>query len=173
MIRAIVATDERLGIGLDNKMPWPYNKADMRWFRKNTDGGVIVMGRKTWESIGSKNLPNRINVVVTTSDISDDIPWNHSAERRVRPHWLMNGDMGEILGDLERMYADRQIWVIGGANIFRQALPYCKQLYLTTIPGKYNCDVFLDKKQVLEYNGLIEQYHEPDSTRFEVIGKSK
>jgi dihydrofolate reductase len=79
----------------------------------------------------------------------------------------MEGDMGIILEDLQRMYADRTVWVIGGANIFRQALPFVEKLYLTTIPGKYECDVFLNKKEVDDFSKVL--YNQTiDDTRFEI-----
>mgnify|MGYP000878046170 CR=1 FL=1 len=170
MINAIVAVDERLGIGQNNDMPWPRNKADMKWFRSNTSGGTVIMGRRTWESIGEKNLPNRINVVVTNSDISDDIPRSGSMEQKIRPHWIVEGDVKTILEDFENMYSDRPVWVIGGANIFRQALPFVQKLYITTIPGKYNCDVFLDKKQIDSFN-VVEYNQVIDDTIFEIRTK--
>ena len=169
-INAIVAVDDRLGIGANNTIPWPHNKADMKWFRSNTDGGTVLMGRRTWESIGSKNLPNRINVVVTSNELPDPVPrgvLTGSAERHVRPHWVMEGEMSIILEDLQRMYADRTVWVLGGANIFRQALPFVEKLYLTTIPGKYDCDVFLNKKEVDDFSKVL--YNQTiDDTRFEI-----
>lgn len=168
MINAIVAVDEQLGIGANNTMPWPKNKADMKWFRDNTYNGVVVMGRRTWESIGKKNLPNRINVVITTNDISNPIPHNSEEEQ---PHWMVHGNIEIILRDLERMYPNKTIWVIGGANIFQQAMPFVEKLFITTIKGDYNCDVFLDKKSIDGFNEVIYNEFFDDNTQFEIRGR--
>jgi len=66
-INAILAHDEYYGIGKEGKLPWKHSPADMKWFRDCTKGHVVIMGRKTWESIRSTNLPGRINIVVTGS----------------------------------------------------------------------------------------------------------
>jgi dihydrofolate reductase len=62
----IAAIAEHGGIGINGALPW-HIKADMKYFRELTEHHIVIMGRKTWESIGSKPLPNRLNVVVTSS----------------------------------------------------------------------------------------------------------
>ena len=168
-LNAIVAVDGRLGIGANNEMPWPRNRADMRWFREHTEGGVVVMGRRTWESIGSKNLPNRINAVVTSGEMSNPVPRGDDTVER--PHWILAGDMKDVLWDLERMYFGKNIWVIGGGEVYRQALQYVDNLYLTTIPGKFDCDVFLDKREVDKFRHVIYKDIADDGTTFEIRGK--
>lgn len=170
MINAIVAVDERYGIGANNDMPWPRHKGDMKWFREHTMGGVILMGRRTWQSIGAKPLPGRINAVITKNEMlvaaAPGTP--HGPERTVRPHWVMEGDIKDVLWELEKMYAQKNIWVIGGADVYRQALPHVDNLYLTTIPGKYECDVFLNKRQIEAFNHSIFDDRGPDGTRYEI-----
>lgn len=129
-VNAILAMDLNMGIGFEGDMPWPHNKKDMKWFSDNTKGHVVVMGRKTWESLGCKKLPNRINIVVTNQNIEG-------------PDDVMYGGMAGILEILSHKYPDLHIWVIGGANIYRQALPYCDKLYVTRIKKTYRCDTFM------------------------------
>ena len=129
-INAIFACDEQYGIGYKNDLPWPKNAADMLWFKNNTSGGVVVMGRKTWESLGCKKLPNRHNVVISNKNISG-------------PDEVVSGDIGDILKGLEKKFHDLKIWVIGGADIYRQSLPYCNSLYLTKFKETYDCDTFI------------------------------
>ena len=174
MINAIVAVDERYGIGSNNEMPWPRHKGDMKWFREHTDNGVVLMGRRTWESIGSKPLPNRINAVVTKNELllARGPAESYASNPITRPHWVMEGDMKDVLWDLEKMYAQKNVWVIGGAEIYRQALPYVDNLYLTTIPGKYDCDVFLNKKQVEAFDHVIFDDTAPDGTRYQIRSRS-
>ena len=130
-INAILAMDDNMGIGFENDLPWPRMSKDMKWFRDCTTGHVIVMGRNTWESFGSKPLPNRINVVVTNRKVEGN------------PDRIERGEMVEILATLAVKYPDLHIFVIGGADIYNQALPYCDKLYITRIKGAYKCDTFM------------------------------
>ena len=63
MIKAILACDEDWGIGKDGELPWPHNSADLKWFKENTTGGVVVMGKSTWDSLPFKPLPKRENII--------------------------------------------------------------------------------------------------------------
>lgn len=147
-VNAILAMDLNKGIGYEGDMPWPHNKKDMRWFSDNTKGHVVVMGRKTWESLGCQKLPFRINVVVTNGDIKGD------------PDIVINGNMDEILETLIAKYPALKIWVIGGANIYRQALPYCDKLYITMIKNAYKCDTFMYEQ---DFEGFdVTQYIDDD-----------
>src|SRR6056300_500811 len=102
MIRAILACDDNWGIGKDGGLPWPHNPADLKWFKQCTDGGVVVMGRKTWESLPRKPLPNRENVVITRrDDIEADVVV----------------DMDSALKILPQMNFTNDVWIIGGAQI--------------------------------------------------------
>ena len=130
-INAILAMDDNMGIGYDNGLPWPHSKKDMKWFRDCTSGHLVIMGRNTWESFGNKKLPNRINVVVTNREVEGN------------PDRVEKGEMVEIISTLVCKYPDLHIFVIGGANIYRQALPFCDKLYVTQIRGAYKCDTFM------------------------------
>ena len=68
MIKAILACDEDWGIGKDGELPWPHNSADLKWFKEITTGGVVVMGKSTWDSLPFKPLPKRENIIVTRSN---------------------------------------------------------------------------------------------------------
>jgi dihydrofolate reductase len=121
--KAIVAMSLNRAIGKDNKLPWHLPK-DLKWFKKLTTGNVIIMGRKTWESIG-KPLPNRESIVVSRTDIPD--------VRTVR-------NLSEINPNAD----SREYFIIGGAQLFREALPLCSDLYLTLVKREVAGDVFLD-----------------------------
>lgn len=131
-INAIFARDANGGIGKNNDLPWPRNDADMKWFRENTLGHVVVMGRKTWESLGSKKLPKRINYVITNSNVEGS------------PDGIYQGDIGNILNEIEKKHAGLKVWVIGGANIYKQSMSYCNYLYLTEFKKSFDCDTYLD-----------------------------
>lgn len=131
MIRAILACDDDWGIGKDGDLPWPHNPADLKWFKENTLGGVVVMGGVTWRSLPRKPLPGRENVVITRRD---DIP----AEVVV--------DMKSFLKILPQMQAQgKEIWIIGGAFIVNSLLPYIDEIWLSRIKGTYDCDTFLPR----------------------------
>ena len=147
-VNAILAMDDNLGIGFNNDLPWPRMKKDMKWFRECTSGHVIVMGRNTWESFGCKPLPNRTNIVISSSKPEGD------------PDVWYAGDMKMILEELQEDYPDLHIFVIGGANIYRQALPYCDKLYVTNIKGVYKCDTFMYN---VDFNGFdVREYIDAD-----------
>jgi dihydrofolate reductase len=141
-VNAILAHDDRWGIGKDNGLPWPRNAADMKWFRECTIGHVVVMGRKTWESIGSKPLPKRVNVVVSSRR---DFP--HPKDGG--PDHVLSSAKGVVgLGVgirtlMSDLYPGLKVWIIGGADIYEQTLPTCDNIYLTHIPGDYECDTFV------------------------------
>lgn len=138
VVNAILAMDDRYGIGKDGKLPWPHNPADMKWFRDSTKKGIVVMGRKTWESIGAKKLPDRINIVVSSSNVEGE------------PDGKYAGDIYALIKALKIEYPNRKIWIIGGANIYEQALPFCDNIHLTHIPGDYDCDAFVPMNRFLD-----------------------
>jgi dihydrofolate reductase len=109
-------------IGKDNKLPW-HLPEDLRWFKKLTTGNVIIMGRKTWESIGIP-LPNRESIVVTRAQIP--------GVRTVRS-----------LAEIDPTGDTREYYVIGGAQLFAEALSFCSDVYLTLIKRDVEGDVFL------------------------------
>lgn len=135
-VNAIVACDINWGIGKGNELPWPRSDVDMKWFRSHTKGQIVVMGRKTWESLGSKPLPKRINIVVTTQDLmSND----------VKPTATWTGDISACIKYLSNTYRGLDIWIMGGGDIYRQSIPLCDNVYLTRFHGEYECDTWLDR----------------------------
>ncbi len=127
MISIIVAMDRNHVIGLNNDLPW-YLPADLRYFKEKTTGNTIIMGRKTFESIG-RPLPNRRNVVITRSDL--DFP-----------------DGVEVIHDLETIkewnerHPDKNFFIIGGGNIYRQAISFADRLYITWIDEEFTGDTY-------------------------------
>jgi dihydrofolate reductase len=130
-LRAIAAMSRNRVIGKDGRLPW-HIPEDFRWFKKTTLGQTVLMGRKTYESMG-RPLPNRRNVVVTRGA---EIPGV------------------EIVRDLAEFRADDypgDVWVIGGAEIYRQMLPRCESIYLSIIPREVEGDAFFP-----EFEGEFE-----------------
>ena len=113
-MKAIAAMSLNRVIGVGNKIPW-HLPEDFKWFKATTTGHVIVMGRKTFESIG-KPLPNRTTIVLSRS------AWSHPGVQTVRS-----------LDELSGIVADRQTFICGGAQIYEQALPLCSDLFITLV----------------------------------------
>lgn len=136
MINAILACDDTLGIGLNNSLPWPKNDADMQWFKQKTTGGIIVMGRTTWDSLG-RRLPNRVNVVIT-----------RSPQLPIKPDLTLTNPESpeEVIQLLEGMNSDREIWIIGGKQIYEWFRHYLDRIYLTRVPGFFNCDTYMGEE---------------------------
>jgi dihydrofolate reductase len=124
--KAIAAMSLNRVIGAGNKIPW-HLPEDFKWFKKMTTGQVIVMGRKTYESIG-RPLPNRTTIVLTRS------PLNIPGVRIV-------GDLKQV-DSLRDEWLGREIFVCGGAQIYEQALPLCSDLYLTLVKRNVEGDAF-------------------------------
>lgn len=123
-IAQIVAISRNYAIGKDNQLPW-HLPADLQHFKNLTQGGIVIMGRKTFDSIG-KPLPNRISIVITQnvdyqSDF-DNVYIVHSLDSAIE---LGKGLAGEKGLDT--------LWVIGGEQIFRQALLITQRLEVTHI----------------------------------------
>ncbi len=120
---AIAAMAENRVIGAGNRIPW-HLPEDFKWFKATTLGGTLVMGRKTYESIG-RPLPGRTTVVLSRRGIVDE---------RV----LAASDLEAIPG----MPLPTPVFVCGGAEIYRQALPRCRTLLLTRVHGTPEGDAF-------------------------------
>ena len=157
-INAIVACDEEWGIGKDNSMPWPHNKQDMKWFKENTKNHVVLMGSNTWESLPSKPLPDRINIVCTTKELGEPTVST----------WT--GDISTGIEYFKSLYKGRKLWIIGGANLYKQAIPLCDHIYLTRIKGVYGCNTFLDKSMLEPFNHKLSSFAIADC-EFQVWGK--
>lgn len=137
MICCIVAMDEQGGIGLNGTLPW-HIKEDLTHFKNMTLGHTILMGKKTFLSIG-KALPKRKNLVVT----------HH-------PELLKDVQDVEIIEDLQvfletHVDTSELIYVIGGANVYAQALPYAKYLAISHIKGTFTCDTFFPHFEKNDY----------------------
>lgn len=125
-ITIIVAASENGCIGKDNKIPWHFTE-DMKWFKKNTINHPVIMGRKTFDSLG-KPLPNRMNCVLTKQKISHDGVFFYNY-------------IDECLNHLHRLFKN-QCFIIGGSNIYEMFLPIANEILLTRIPGNYDGDTF-------------------------------
>lgn len=137
MIRAILACDDDWGIGKDGDLPWPHNPADLNWFKENTMGGVVVMGKTTWNSLPKKPLPGRNNVIVTSED-----------RREAGPFHFMTFETAR--GSLPQMNHLQNVWIIGGAQLVHGMIDLVDEIWLSRISGTYECDTFLPRTLIEE-----------------------
>lgn len=127
-MNVIVSADENWGIGSNNQL-LVHIPDDMRFFREMTTGKVVVMGRKTRESLPNGTLENRVNIVLT-----HDL--NYKAENAVLVHSL-----DELHQKLEQ-YDTNDVFVIGGSSVYRQLLDECDTAHVTKIDFAYSADAY-------------------------------
>ena len=139
-MKAIAAMARNRVIGLNGGIPW-HLPEDFRWFKRATLGGVVVMGRKTFQSLG-KPLPGRRNVVVSSCFEAPGV---------------------EVIPSVERLnsepYAPAPVWIIGGAQIYEQALPKCTDLYLSVVDAEPLGDTFFPKfEHLFRFESVVEKH---------------
>ena len=161
MISAIVAIDNKWGIGFNGELLESV-PADLKYFKELTSGNAVIMGRKTWDSLPHKPLPNRINVIITSQRfeiVNSEVIYS-SLEDAI--------DMFEY--DNENNY-----FIIGGGQMYEKLLPYCDKVYVTKIFTDHdNIDTYfpnLDEASnweghptspIEEYNNLTYQFWQYD-----------
>lgn len=129
-MKMIVAVDNKWGIGCNNCLLISIPK-DMQYFKEHTLDKVVVMGRKTFESMpGSKGLPKRINIVLTTNK-------NYEADQCIVVH-----SEEEMFDEIARYNPD-DVYLIGGASMYNKYYKHCDRLYITKIDADLNADTFI------------------------------
>ncbi|GAA3925480.1 dihydrofolate reductase [Hymenobacter algoricola] len=147
MIAIVVATAQNGVIGRDNQLIW-HLPADLKHFKQLTTGHPIVMGRRTFDAIG-RPLPNRINIVVTRQ--ADWAAPGCEVAYSVPVALELAATFGE------------DIFVIGGGEIYRQALPAADVVYLTEVHHDFEGDATFPELSPLEWREENRERHEPDA----------
>lgn len=147
----IVAAAENRAIGLDGGMPW-HISADLKYFKRVTMGRPVIMGRKTYESIGGA-LPGRANIVITrNADYRlDDADVVHDVAAAIRK--------ARVIAEIDG--AD-EVFVIGGAEIYTQALAEADRVYLTEVAGDFPGDAFFPELAAKEWREVSREAHPPE-----------
>lgn len=161
----IVAVDKNWGIGKNNKLLVSI-PSDMKFFRSETNGKVVVMGRKTLESFpNGMPLKNRTNIVLTRDQ-------NYQVKDTIVVH-----DIPELLEELKK-YPDDQIYVIGGGKVYEELLPYCNVAHVTKIDFAFEADTYfpdLDKMEEWQITATSDEQTyfdlEYSSVKYERIRK--
>ncbi len=147
ILSALVAMDVNRVIGKQNQLPW-HLPADLKHFKELTTGHIIIMGRKTHVAIG-KPLPNRINVILTR-----DKTFN-------APHCLVVNSLEEAL-QCSASHEPKEIFIIGGADIYRQFLPYIQRIHLTVVHHAFDGDTFFPELRADVWQEGEQEYHAAD-----------
>ncbi len=137
MLSLIAAMTENRVIGHNNQLPW-HMPADLKRFKELTSGHAVIMGRKTFDSIHRKALPNRRNIVVTRQN---DLP-AHGAE--------IAHDLDEAIRMATSSDKGAEVFILGGSEIFRLAMMKADRIYLTVIHATIEGDSFfppIDQRQ--------------------------
>lgn len=161
MINAIVAVDNNWGIGSNNKLLANIPE-DMKFFKEKTMNSIVIIGRKTYESLPKKPLPNRTNVVITSNIDKENV-------LEVKKDGVVYVNMDTLKSILP--YISINTFIIGGGMIYKELLPYCEQVYVTHIYKTYdNADTFFPNiddmpewevewtSEIKEYNNTYYQF---------------
>ena len=127
----IVAFNNKNVIGINNTIPW-YVPEDLKQFRKTTKDHIVVMGRKTFESLPNGPLKNRINVVIT----------NKTLESHNTDIYFCNFDDSFALLEKLQKETEKKVFIIGGNTIYNQYFKYCTRFHITVIDDDQDGDVF-------------------------------
>jgi len=162
LIRAILACDDNGGVSKNGTLPWPNNSKDLKWFKENTAGHIVVMGSTTWKDPHMpRPLPKRVNVLATSKEA--DYPGAHG---------YISGDLCAGVRSLEVEAPGLITWIIGGPNIIEQTLGVIDEFYLSRIPGEYDCDTFLPLGKIATLFELDWGEEHPEVT-FQIWKKRK
>lgn len=146
MTTIVVAMDSKRGIGADNQLLWHLPK-DLKHFKDLTTGHPVIMGRKTFESIG-KPLPNRTNIVVSTKK-----DWYEEGV-------LIVGSLKEALKFAKKI--DENHFIIGGGKIYEQTIDIADRLEVTLVDADLEADTFFPKINNAVWQKTAEECHEKD-----------
>jgi len=141
----IAAMDRKRVIGRDNALPWRLPE-DLRYFRRMTTGHAVIMGRRNYESIG-RPLPQRVNIVLSRN-----------------PDFRAPGCIvaGSLAAALEAAGDDPEIFVIGGADLYAQALPLADRMYLTLIDADFDGDARYPEFDARDWRMVQRDDRQPD-----------
>ncbi|MCX0498126.1 type 3 dihydrofolate reductase [Erwinia billingiae] len=144
MISLIAAMAADRVIGMDNAMPW-HLPADLAWFKRQTLDKPVIMGRRTWESIG-RPLPGRLNIVISSQPgDAEGVSWVTSIDEALQAA----GEVDEVM-------------VIGGGRIYEQLLPRADRLYLTHIDAEVVGDTTFPDFEPEEWQSTFSEFHDAD-----------
>jgi dihydrofolate reductase len=145
-ISMIAAMDKNNIIGQDNDMPW-HLPDDLKFFKKNTQNKIVIMGRKTFQSIGSKPLPNRRNIVISRNEKFD-------------------AKGADLFTSIEQAIVScdkkSEVMIIGGGQLYTMMLPYASKLYLTHVDANIEGDTAFPAITNSDWQETSSEFHTSD-----------
>ena len=148
IVSAIAAMSENRAIGRGNALPW-HIPEDLKYFKRMTMGKPVIMGRKTFESINSKPLPKRLNIVISRSRLlADGIIWMSNV-----------ADAIKLAKKEAQATGQNEIMIVGGAQIYREAMPMTDRLYLTVIHRTIEGDAYFPDFDQNEWRETARENH--------------
>ncbi|MEZ5490096.1 MAG: dihydrofolate reductase [Gammaproteobacteria bacterium] len=147
----ICAMDENMVIGRNNSLPW-HLPEDLKYFKRTTMGKCIIMGRKTYESIG-KPLPGRTNIIVTRSR-------DYEVENARVVDSLT--DALELAENIAFIDGTDEAFIIGGAELYKHALPFIDRLHITMVHAEVDGDTYFPDFDVSEWEEVGKEHFEAD-----------
>jgi len=141
-MKAVIACDPKGGIGYENKLPWSKIEGDLPRFKALTTGKNVVMGKRTWESLPTKPLPNRHNYVLSKVSIPGAVTMS---DVKLLPYTAGN-----------------DAWVIGGGNVIHQCWDMIDEVHLTKTFTEYTCDTFVDLLYLEQQFNMVSEEQNTD-----------
>lgn len=139
MIKSIFAVDHWGGMGLNGSLPWSHHSEDLKYFKEQTQGDIVIMGRKTWDDPKMpKPLPGRETYVITNSPLL-----GYPSVRTIK------GNITEIIKQIAKFNPDRTVWIVGGPGILLQTKDLVEEAHITHFKGQYRTDVAIDLRKYL------------------------
>ena len=150
VVSLIWAMADNRVIGIENRLPWKL-PADMQWFRKNTMGKPIIMGRLTFESFGAKALPGRRNIIISRD--TGYCAGNNSGDIEV---------YNSLEAALDAAKGVDEVMIIGGMSLYKQALPLANRLYMTLVHTELEGDAWFPEFDTRQWDQAERIDHEAD-----------
>jgi len=144
IVTIVVAIAENYAIGKNNQLLW-HMPADLKHFKQITSGHTVIMGRKTYDSVG-KPLPNRRNIIITRQEIT-----------------IPGCEVVKSVDDaLELCTNEEEVFIVGGAEIYKLAMPKTDRIYLTIIHHSFEADTLFPEIDYMEWKEVSREDHPAD-----------
>mgnify|MGYP003343293857 FL=1 len=138
MIKSIFAVDHWGGMGLNGSMPW-HHKEDLAYFKEQTQGQIVIMGRRTWDDPEMpKPLPGRTTYVVTSRPL-----FGYAGVKTIR------GDVAAAIKKISQDNPNKTVWIVGGPQLLLDTRDLVDEAHITHFKGQYRTDVQIDLRKYL------------------------
>lgn len=169
MTTIVVAYDEARGIGKYNSIPW-HLPEDLKHFKRLTNNQICVMGRNTWESLPEKfrPLPSRVNIIISSSYVDNQDKFLSKFCGLHNAPLFCFEDLDSALNSAKLLYPDKEIFVIGGGQLYKAALEknLVDEMIVSEVEGCYDCDTFFPEVDHNWSRQVVEKYDDFTVSRY-------